>query len=199
MNIKDRQFLNTEGWGMIMVYLFLADGFEETEALSVVDILRRADVEVKTVSIMQRKTVTGAHSIEVLADMLFEEMTEKPEMLILPGGIPGTPNLKKHTGLDKLLRESVQSPEIYLVAICAAPTVYGSKGLFPKGCKATCYPGMEDELTGAEFVEENVVIDGRFITSRGVGTALEFGLALVSVLKGKHVSDVIAEKIVFQK
>ena len=114
MNIKDREFLNTEGWGMIMVYLFLADGFEETEALSVVDILRRADVEVKTVSIMQRKTVTGAHSIEVLADMLFEEMTEKPEMLILPGGIPGTPNLKKHTGLDKLLRASVQSPEIYL-------------------------------------------------------------------------------------
>lgn len=178
-----------------MVYVFLADGFEEVEGLTVVDILRRAGAEVRTVSIMGRKNVISSHQVEIMADLLFEELSEDAEMLVLPGGIPGTPNLKAHAGLDALIRKSVEQG-IYLAAICAAPTVYGSKGLL-KGRKATCYPGMEGELLGAEVSYEKVVTDGTFITSRGLGTAIDFGLKLAEILKGKSVADSVAEKIVY--
>lgn len=179
-----------------MVYLFLADGFEEIEALAVVDLLRRAEVEIQTVSIMGRKNVMGGHNIEVNADILFEDIVGKPEMIILPGGIPGTPNLKKHAGLDQLLRESAEDPSIYMAAICAAPTVYGEKGLLG-GKKATCYPGLEEGLVGAEAMYDKVVVDGKFITSRGAGTAVDFGLALIKILKDENTSNTIAEKIVY--
>lgn len=178
-----------------MVYLFMADGFEEVEGLTVVDILRRAGVEIQTVSIMGRKNVVSSHQVEIVADRLFEEIPENAEMLILPGGIPGTPNLKAHKGLDALIRRSAEQG-IYLAAICAAPTVYGEKGLL-EGKRATCYPGMEKELTGAQVSYENVVVDGNFITSRGLGTAIEFGLKLAEILKGKDTADSVAEKIVY--
>lgn len=178
-----------------MVYLFMADGFEEVEGLTVVDILRRAGVTIQTVSIMGRKNVVSSHNIEIMADMLFEEITEPADMLILPGGIPGTPNLNAHAGLDQLIRESAEK-NIYMAAICAAPTVFGSKGLL-KGRKATCYPGMEDGLLGANAVQDKVVVDGNFITSRGLGTAIDFGLKLAEILKGKEMADSIAEKIVY--
>lgn len=178
-----------------MVYLFMADGFEEVEGLTVVDILRRAGVALKTVSIMGRRQVVGAHGIEVVADCLFEEIQESAEMLILPGGIPGTPNLKAHAGLEKLIQASA-GKGAYLAAICAAPTVYGELGLL-KGKRATCYPGMEDGLLGAEVSCESVVADDKFITSRGVGTAIEFALKLVEVLKGKEEADRIATAIVY--
>lgn len=178
-----------------MVYLFLADGCEEVEALTVVDILRRAEVDVKTVSIMGRKNIVSSHKIEIMADMLFEEMTEDAKMLILPGGIPGTPNLAAHAGLDQLIRKSVNE-DVYLAAICAAPTVYGEKGLLA-GKKATCYPGMEEGLVGASVAYDNVVVDGKFITSRGLGTAIDFGLKLVEILKDKTLADTIANKIVY--
>ena len=180
-----------------MVYLFMADGMEEVEGLTVVDILRRAGVELMTVSIMGRRNVISSHKIEIMADILFEDIKEPAEMLVLPGGIPGTPNLKAHEGLDGLIRESAEK-NIYLAAICAAPTVYGSKGLL-KGKKATCYPGMEDELPGAEVLYDNVVVDDKFITSRGLGTAIDFGLKLVEILKGKELADSIADKIVYKR
>ncbi len=183
--------------GKNMVYLFMADGFEEVEGLTVVDILRRAGVEIQTVSIMGRKNVISSHQVEIVADQLLEEISDDAEMLILPGGIPGTPNLKAHKGLDALIRKSA-AEGVYLAAICAAPTVYGEKGLL-QGKKATCYPGMEDELTGAIVSYEKVVVDGKFITSRGLGTAIDFGLKLAEILKGKDIADSIAEKIVYQQ
>ncbi len=178
-----------------MVYLFLADGCEEVEALTVVDILRRADIEIKTVSIMGRNNVISSHKIEIVADVMFETIEDDAEMLILPGGIPGTPNLAAHEGLDQLIRKSAEKG-IYLAAICAAPTVYGEKGLL-KGKKATCYPGMETGLMGAEVSYNNVVVDGNFITSRGLGTAIDFGLKLVEILRDKKLADAIAQKIVY--
>lgn len=179
-----------------MVYLFMADGFEEVEGLTVVDLVRRAGIELKTVSIMGKIEVTGAHGIEVKADCLFEDMKEPAEMLILPGGVPGTPNLKAHKGLQQLICKSAEQG-IYLAAICAAPTVYGELGLL-KGKKATCYPGLENGLLGAEVVYDNVAADGNFITSRGVGTAIDFSLKLVELLKNKAEADKIAKAIVYQ-
>lgn len=179
-----------------MVYLFMADGFEEVEGLTVVDLVRRAGIELKTVSVMGRIEVTGAHGIEVKADCLFEDMKEPAEMLILPGGVPGTPNLKAHKGLRQLICKSAEQG-IYLAAICAAPTVYGELGLL-KGKKATCYPGLENGLLGAEVVYDNVAADGNFITSRGVGTAIDFSLKLVELLKNKAEADKIAKAIVYQ-
>ncbi len=179
-----------------MVYLFLADGCEEVEALTVVDILRRAKADVQTVSIMGRRNVVSSHNIEIMADMIFEEIKEDADMLVLPGGIPGTPNLAAHAGLDQLIRSSAEKG-IYLAAICAAPTVYGKKGLL-EGRRATCYPGMEDGLLGAKVSYESVVVDGNFITSRGLGTAIDFGLKLVEILKDKNLADTIAQKIVYR-
>lgn len=180
-----------------MVYLFMADGFEEVEGLTVVDILRRAGVEIQTVSIMGRQQVLSSHNVKIMADILFEEINKPAEMLILPGGIPGTPNLNVHEGLDQLIRESANQ-NVYLAAICAAPTVYGKKGLL-QGKKATCYPGMEKDLLGAEVLYDPVVVDGNFITSRGLGTAIDFGLKLVEILKDKSLADSIAEKIVYTR
>ena len=117
-------------------------------------------------------------------------------MLILPGGVPGTPNLKAHKGLQQLICKSAEQG-IYLAAICAAPTVYGELGLL-KGKKATCYPGLENGLLGAEVVYDNVATDGNFITSRGVGTAIDFSLRLVELLKNKAEADKIAKAIVYQ-
>lgn len=179
-----------------MIYMFLADGFEEVEALTVVDLLRRAEIEIKTVSVMGRQKVVSSHKVEIMADILFEDIADDAQMLILPGGIPGTPNLAAHEGLDRLIRKSAEK-KIYLAAICAAPTVYGGKGLLTDK-KATCYPGMEAELQCAEVSYDNVVVDGNFITSRGLGTAIDFGLKLVEILKGKELADAIATKIVYR-
>lgn len=178
-----------------MVYLFMADGFEEVEGLTVVDILRRAGIELRTVSITGRRNVTGSHQIEVMADMMIEEIQEDARMLILPGGMPGTLNLKAHEGLNQLIDKQARAGG-YLAAICAAPTVYGEKGLL-KGRKAVCYPGMESGLVGAEVLYENVVADGNIITSRGLGTAIDFALKLVEILKSREDADVLAEKMVY--
>lgn len=186
-----------------MIYLFMADGFEEVEGLTAVDILRRAGLELRTVSIMGRRNVTGSHQIEVMADMLIEDIRiediqmEKVQMLILPGGMPGTLNLKAHAGLNQLIDRGVQNG-IYLAAICAAPTVYGEKGLL-KGKKAVCYPGMEQGLVDAEVSYDNVAVDGKFITSRGLGTAIDFALKLVEILKSREAADTLAEQVVYNR
>lgn len=181
---------------MKKAYLFFATGFEEVEALTVVDILRRGGVDCKTVSVTGDYDVTSSHAVTVRADLLFEEQSlEDGDMLILPGGIPGTPNLKAHAGLDKLIRQYYEAGK-YLAAVCAAPTVYGEKGLL-QGRKATCFPGMESGLVGAEHREDKVVCDGQFITSRGMGTCIDFGLTLLAKLTDEANAQTIGKKIVY--
>ncbi len=181
---------------MKKAYLFFATGFEEVEALTVVDILRRGGVDCKTVSVTGDYDVTSSHAVTIRADLLFEEQSlEDGDMLILPGGIPGTPNLKAHAGLDKLIRQYHEAGK-YLAAVCAAPTVYGEKGLL-QGRKATCFPGMESGLVGAEHREDKVVCDGQFITSRGMGTCIDFGLTLLAKLTDEANAQTIGQKIVY--
>ncbi len=170
-----------------MVYLFLADGFEEIEALACVDILRRADIEIQTVGVTG-KNVLGAHGIKVEADILPSEC-ETAEMLILPGGMVGTNNLKASEEVRKLIFEAYDGDK-YLAAICAAPTVYGELGLL-KGKRAVCYPGLEDGLEGALSSDDMVCVDGRFITSKGPGTTAEFALTIVELLEGKATADAL--------
>lgn len=182
---------------MAKVAAFLADGFEEVEAIAVIDLLRRAKMEVTTVSIMGRNNVMGSHNIEVKADALFDEPDyDKYDMLFLPGGGVGTKNLKASRELADLINRFNDNKK-YLAAICAAPTVYGEMGLL-KGKKATCYPGCEDGLIGADWATDKVVRDGNFITSRGAGTAIDLGLYLVSVFNGDEAAKDLAEKIVYR-
>lgn len=181
---------------MKKVSIFLAPGFEEVEALTPVDLLRRAGAQVTIVSIGEEKAVTGSHQITVTADKLFEEMDfSDQDMLILPGGQPGTNNLKACKKLRDLL-ENANNKEKLLAAICAAPTVFGDMGLL-KGKKATCYPGCEDGLIEAEYMTDRVVTDGNITTSRGVGTAIPFALSLIEQLFGKEKSEEIRTSIVY--
>ena len=182
---------------MKKAYLFLATGFEEVEALTVVDILRRGEVDCKTVSVMEDYDVTSSHKVTVRADLLFDEKDLcDGDMIILPGGIPGTPNLKAHKGLSELILKYKDAGK-YLAAVCAAPTVYGEMGLL-EGKNATCYPGMEDGLLGANKLTDKVVHDGQFITSRGMGTCIDFGLKLLALLENEALAEEIAKKIVYR-
>lgn len=178
-----------------MVYVHLADGFEEIEALTVVDVLRRADIDVKTVSVMKEKMVRGSHGITVIADLIFEEADyEKCEMIVLPGGMPGTTNLAGHEGLALQLSTFAREDK-WLAAICAAPSVLGRLSLL-KGKRATSFPGFKDQMIGAEYVDERVVRDGKLVTSRGPGTALEFSLKLVELLRDEQVSDALRTSMI---
>lgn len=179
---------------MSKVNMFFATGYEEVEALTVVDLLRREGIEINMVSVTGEREVTGAHGIAVKMDKLFEEIDEA-DMLILPGGMPGTLNLKAHQGLVELLKEYDKKGK-YLAAICAAPTVFGELGML-KGRHATCYPGMEEGLVDATALEDNVVRDDHFITSRGLGTAIDFTLAIIEVLKDDVTANELASKIVY--
>ena len=176
-----------------MVYVFLADGFEEIEALVPVDILRRGEIEVKTVSINDTLKVTGAHGITVQADILLKDVCEDSQMLVLPGGMPGTLNLQKCGPLCDMLEKT----EGFVAAICAAPSVLGGLGLL-KGEKATCYPGFEDKLEGADCVDEPVVVSGKMITSRGAGTAHLFGFTLLALLKGENVAEQLRKTMMYE-
>lgn len=181
---------------MSKVYVFLADGLEEIEGLTVVDLLRRAEVEVCTVSVTGRKTVAGAHKIEIGADALFEETDfSDADMLVLPGGMPGTKNLGAHEGLGKLLR-SENEKGTGIAAICAAPSVLGDMGLLD-GKTAVCYPGFEERLTGASIGSATVATDGNITTSRGMGTAIDFGLELVKRLCGEERAENLAKSIIY--
>lgn len=181
---------------MKKVSIFLAPGFEEVEALTPIDLLRRAGAQVTIVSVQAEKAVTGSHRITVEADALFEDMDfEEQDMLILPGGQPGTNNLKACQKLRELLAEADKKGKL-LAAICAAPTVFGDMGLL-KGKKATCYPGCEEGLAGADCLTERVVVDGNLTTSRGVGTAIPFALSLIEQLFGKEKSEEIRKSIIY--
>ena len=160
------------------------------------DLLRRAGVEVTTVSITGEVTIHGAHGINVQADKLFEEMSyDNQDMLVLPGGMPGTLNLGAHEGLEKVLRKFYDEKK-YLAAICAAPSVFGKYG-FLKGRKATSYPGFEEQLECAEYMTDAVVVDDFMITSRGMGTAIPFSLTLIEKLVGIEKADEIGKSIIF--
>ncbi len=182
---------------MAKTAIFLADGFEEIEALTVVDLLRRAGIEITTTSIMGRKEVTGSHNITVIADELFDNIDFNAlDMLILPGGQPGTTNLYNFEPLKDRILEFDKEGKM-LCAICAAPTVYGKMGLLT-GKKACCYPGCEVDLKGADVQTTPVTVDGHFITSRGMGTAIDFGLAIINHFMDINAANNMASKIVYK-
>jgi 4-methyl-5(b-hydroxyethyl)-thiazole monophosphate biosynthesis len=172
-------------------FIFLAAGFEETEAIATLDVLRRGGIEGISVSISDQYLVTGAHNIPVKADKLFSETDfSQGEVLVLPGGMPGASNLNAHAGLKALLKQYATEGK-KIAAICAAPLVLGGLGLL-QGKRATAYPGFESTLNGAEFEKKPVVKDGHIITGRGPGFALDFGLAIVEELQGKAKADEVA-------
>ena len=170
-----------------MIALFLAEGFEEIEALATVDVLRRSQLDVQTVGVGGRR-IRGAHGIEVTADILDQEWTaDELEAVVLPGGMPGTRNLEQSETVTKMITDCYQAGKT-IAAICAAPSILGHMGLL-NGRRAVCFPGYEQELSGAEIVSEPVVADGNIITSKGAGTANHFAFALVASLLGQERAD----------
>ncbi len=181
---------------MDKVYVFLADGFEEIEGLTVVDVLRRGKVDTVTVSVTGKQLVQGSHGISVMADCLFEQQElSDGTVYVLPGGMPGTLHLGEHRELAGLLTEA-KSRGAWLAAICAAPSVLGGLGLL-KGETATCYPGFEDKLEGAAVTHNPVEVSGKVITSRGMGTAIPFALKILEELQGKETADQIGQSVVW--
>lgn len=179
-----------------MIYMFLAEGFEEVEALAPLDIIRRAGLEIKTVGVGS-KTVIGSHGIPVTADITVDELSDStPDMVILPGGMPGTKNLDANETVHKAIADAVKNGA-YLCAICAAPMILGKLGLLV-GKKATCFPGFEEYLAGAIVTGQKVAVDGRIITAKGMGAAVEFGLAIVAALKDEATADELAKAIMFK-
>ena len=182
---------------MSQVYIFLAPGFEEIEGLTVVDLMRRAGIDITTVSILSTREVIGAHHIPVTADILFSGRDfSDADMLLLPGGGPGTCNLEAFQPLKDLLIKFHQDGH-YIGAICAAPMILGHLG-FLKGKRATCYPGFEKDLVGASPVTDPVVVDGKIITSRGLGTAIDFSAALIELLTDPETAVRIKEEIQYK-
>lgn len=176
-----------------MVYLFLADGFEIIEAMAPVDMLRRADIEIKTVGVTG-KTVTSSCKIEVNADISIEELIfEDADAIILPGGGDGVINLERDSRIQKIIDKAV-SDGIYICAICAAPSILGNKGLLKK-VEATAFPSFEKYLDGAVLSDEYVVTDGKYITARGAGVSVDFGLEIVKTLAGEKMADKVRSTI----
>lgn len=181
---------------MAKVYIFLANGFEEIEGLTVVDLLRRAQIDVEMVSIEESIHVTGSHNISVKADCLFKKAKfDEADMLVLPGGMPGTIHLLHHVELVEKIKEFHRAGKM-LGAICAAPSVLGACGVLT-GKKAVCYPGFEEKLLGAHVEYQPVIQDGNVITSRGMGTAIDFGLKIIEHFSGKKKADEIKESIIY--
>jgi 4-methyl-5(b-hydroxyethyl)-thiazole monophosphate biosynthesis len=167
---------------MKAIYVHLAEGFEEIEAITIIDVLRRAGLNVITVSITDNNIVTGSHKIPVKADILFKDADyDNAEMILLPGGMPGAKNLSEHKGLNSQILKFFKENRP-IGAICAAPMVLGKLDIL-KGKKAVCYPGYESYLNGATIINAPVVHDGNVITGRGAGVALQFALEIVRFLK----------------
>ena len=181
---------------MSKVFIFFADGLEEIEGLTVVDMMRRAGIDISIVSMNGTLKITGSHNIEIGADMLLKDVRSTDgDMFVLPGGLPGTNYLAESAPLAQILKEAAVSGK-YVAAICAAPSVLGGLGLL-SGKNATCYPGFEDRLTGAKCRTDNVVVDGNIITSRGMGTAIDFSAALVALLTDDSKARALKQSIMF--
>ena len=170
---------------MSKAIVFIADGTEEVECLTTVDLLRRAGVETVLVSIMDSKTVISSHKVEINADSVFvEEELQDADLLFVPGGMPGTLKMSEHEGLERLLRAQAAKGK-RVAAVCAGPSVLGKAGLL-KGKKATCFPGWEDKLDCGEYTGEGVVTDGLITTGRGLGFSIELGRELIRLLEGEE-------------
>ncbi len=177
--------------------IFLADGCEEIEGLAVVDIMRRAKLDIVMISIGSSKTVTGSHGIQFLADKLKEEVRFADlDGIILPGGMPGTLRLGEDITVNGVVKQFAKEGKM-VAAICAAPSVLGAAGIL-EGKKATCNPGFEEKLTGAELVEEEVVRDGNIITSRGMGTAIAFGLEIARYFSDDDTVEKLKKALVYR-
>ena len=182
---------------MKKAYIFFAEGFEEIEALTPVDVLKRAGLDVTLVSVSGNKIVKSTRGVGIVTDRLFEELDyTDADLLLLPGGQPGADNLDRHEGLKKVILAADQKKKP-IAAICAAPQVLGHLGLL-QGKRATCYPGMERELTGALCKGTPCETDGNIITGKGVGAAMKFSLAIVEMLVSKEKAEELKKKMVVE-
>ncbi len=179
-----------------MIYFFLADGFEEIEALCPLDLCRRAGLDAKTVSITGKKEVTGSHGITVLSDLSANDNIEDFDMMVLPGGMPGTANLGESTLVERCIMTAIEKNK-YIAAICAAPMILGKRGLL-SGKEAICFPGFEQYLDGALLSDKRVVLDGKILTAAGMGVSHDFGLKIVEIFKGKDVADKLCETVLYK-
>lgn len=179
-------------------FLFLAEGFEEIEALTAIDVLRRAGMDLKTVSITSALQVKGAHGVTVNADLIFDNtLFSNCEWLILPGGMPGAMNLYEFAPLQGLLKRQAESKDGKIAAICAAPAVVlGQLGLL-KGEKATCYPGFEKYIKGAEMIDAPVVVSGKYVLGNGPANALSWALTIVDRAKDKMTAVEVANGMLY--
>jgi len=176
------------------IAVHLADGFEEIEAISIVDVLRRAEIEVVTVSVNGKHEVVGAHHIKILADTLFEQVNyDEFYMIVLPGGMPGAANLDAHSGLKKVILK-YNTEKKQLAAICAAPLVYGNLGIL-EGKEAVCYPGFESYLKGARVLQIPVIESGNVITGSGPGSAIKFALKIVEKVVSIEKAELLAKQM----
>lgn len=168
-----------------MFYIFFADGFEEVEAIATLDVVRRAGIKIESVGIGS-KNITGSHGITVICDKTTDEISVSDSLdgIILPGGMPGTTNLLENDIVNSFI-EYCNENNLFICAICAAPMILGRKGLL-SGKKAVCFPGFEDELSGAFISAEYVCVDGKIITAKGMGSAVKFGLSIVAEVLDKQ-------------
>jgi 4-methyl-5(b-hydroxyethyl)-thiazole monophosphate biosynthesis len=177
-----------------MIYMFIAEGFEEIEALCPLDLMRRAGLDVTTVGV-GGNSITGAHGIEVKTDIRDTEFrADDLEMVFLPGGMPGTINLASSKIVINAINSAVEC-DSYIAAICAAPSILGDMGLL-NGKQAVCYPGFEDRLTGATIPDSKVVLDDNILTAKGMGAALEMGLKIVEMFRGRDASEALRHAVI---
>lgn len=181
---------------MARAYIFLATGYEEVEMLTVVDMVRRANIDIDMVSVSDKREVTSSHNVTIVADKLISEIDfEEAEMLILPGGIPGTPNLEACQELCQALKKFAAEGK-WVSAVCAAPTVLGNLGILD-GHKATCYPSFAETIKCGEYVKQPVVVDDKVITSRGMGTCIEFAGEIITALENETLANDIKKAIIY--
>lgn len=183
---------------MSRIAIFFAQGYEEVEALAVVDICRRAGIDIDMVSVTEERCVESSHGVGVQMDKTFSQADfDSYDMLLLPGGMPGTKNLEAHEGLMAQI-DAFYAADKYIGAICAAPSIFGHRG-FLKGRRACSYPSFESHLEGATVTKGPVEIDGHVVTSRGMGTAVDLGLAVAGIFCGQEKADELAKAIVYKQ
>ena len=182
---------------MSKIGIFMADGCEEIEGLTVVDIARRAGIEIDTISITGKPVVTSSHKVTFETDTTKEEADfASYDGIVLPGGMPGTLNLQADETVNKVIRQFATEGRL-VCAICAAPSVLGAAGILEGKC-ATCHPGFEEKLTGAKVEEKEVVVDGNVITSRGMGTAIPFALEIVRYFADDETVEQVRKGLVYR-